>query len=49
MTTQTKRPTVIIADDHEVVHPLLRQILAPSSTSWRTYSTDRPYSMPQTV
>jgi len=28
-TTETRRPTVIIADDHADVHPLLRRILEP--------------------
>jgi DNA-binding NarL/FixJ family response regulator len=29
MTTEGRRPTVIIADDHADVHPLLRRILEP--------------------
>ena len=29
MTTEQRRPTVIIADDHVEVHPLLRRILEP--------------------
>ena len=29
MTTEGRRPTVIIADDHAAVHPLLRRILEP--------------------
>ena len=29
MTTDKKRPTVIIADDHAAIHPLLRRILEP--------------------
>jgi DNA-binding NarL/FixJ family response regulator len=29
MTTDRGRPTVIIADDHESVHPLLRRLLEP--------------------
>lgn len=29
MATDRKRPTVIIADDHAAIHPLLRRILEP--------------------
>jgi DNA-binding NarL/FixJ family response regulator len=29
VTTEPRRPTAIIADDHEQVHPLLRRILEP--------------------
>ena len=29
MTTEQRRPTVIIADDHVELHPLLRRILEP--------------------
>jgi NarL family two-component system response regulator LiaR len=27
--TETRRPTVIVADDHQDVHPLIRRILEP--------------------